>query len=155
MCGTAIYRRPAEIRSRAVYCSQACFGIACRKERVCPVCGKTFLGDKSNRKTCSRACANVGRTGSTYKHRNNPRHNRAEESRALKKLLLEQRGSKCEICGYSRIEILVVHHIIRRSDGGGNEPENLQLVCPNCHAEIHHRDVKHNIKGSRGAQNRL
>jgi predicted HNH restriction endonuclease len=36
---------------------------------------------------------------------------------------------------------------VRRSDGGTNDLDNLQLVCPNCHAEIHHYGTKHNAKG--------
>lgn len=48
--------------------------------------------------------------------------------------LIDRRGRKCELCGYSEHpEILEVHHIIPRCDGGKNEDSNLQVLCPNCH----------------------
>jgi 5-methylcytosine-specific restriction endonuclease McrA len=65
----------------------------------------------------------------------------------------------CKICGkplYRKVHELergkgnaycVVHHIVRRSDGGSDELENLELVCPTCHAEIHYYGVKHSKKG--------
>ena len=149
ICGKAIYRRPFQIESRPVYCSQACAGKAQRKPRVCPVCGKEFLADRSEQKTCSHACANVNRTGMRYRLSSRPKKDKADDSRTLKKRLIEERGPRCERCGYSNVDILVVHHIIRRSDGGTNDPENLQVVCPNCHAEIHFYGVKQNLKGCR------
>jgi 5-methylcytosine-specific restriction endonuclease McrA len=43
----------------------------------------------------------------------------------------------CNRCGYSAMpEILDVHH--RDRDRTNNEPENLEVLCPNCHA-IEHR----------------
>ena len=34
---------------------------------------------------------------------------------------------------------LQVHHIIEVKEGGTDDPTNLQLVCAECHAEIHRR----------------
>lgn len=34
---------------------------------------------------------------------------------------------------------LQVHHIIAVEDGGGDNAENLMLLCSECHAEIHRR----------------
>jgi hypothetical protein len=152
ICGTPIYRRAFEIERNKgnVYCSQRCFGLASQKIRVCPVCGKEFLS-KRNRKTCSHACANIGRTGITYKQLGRPRKDRVEDARALKKRLVDSHGSRCQRCGYSDVNILVIHHIVRRCDGGTNDPENLELVCPNCHAEIHFYEVKHNKRGKKQA----
>ncbi len=59
-------------------------------------------------------------------------------SRRLKRVLILLRGEKCEHCGWhernpftKRIP-LQLHHI----DGNdhNNRPENLELLCPNCHA---------------------
>jgi hypothetical protein len=147
ICGKPIYRRPFEIEKGPVYCSQACFGIGCQKVAVCPVCGKEFLSGR-NRKTCSHACANTGRAGVRYKQAGRPPCDRVADSRALKKRLIDMRGSRCQRCGYSDVNILVVHHITRRSDGGTNDLDNLELICPNRHAEIHFYGVKHNQKGT-------
>lgn len=50
--------------------------------------------------------------------------------------MLEERGNKCEKCGYAKYEILHVHHIDRNRNN--NNLENLALVCPNCHYEEHY-----------------
>ena len=65
------------------------------------------------------------------------KEDKAKTTRALKKYLLDARGSKCECCGYAVVDALVVHHIIERSEGGSNDRWNLLLICPNCHMEIH------------------
>jgi hypothetical protein len=41
----------------------------------------------------------------------------------------------CEVCGHERLG--VIHHRLRRSQGGGNELENLLGLCSRCHDEIH------------------
>lgn len=51
---------------------------------------------------------------------------------------METRGVVCEICKFSKTNILVVHHVIERCNGGSDNLENLKLICPNCHAEIHY-----------------
>lgn len=35
--------------------------------------------------------------------------------------------------------VLQVHHITPVEEGGGDEPENLQILCAECHAEVHRR----------------
>jgi len=133
-CGKAIYRRPAQIESGNVFCSQACCGKASRKPRQCIVCGKD-LADLRNIKTCSRACSNKLRTG--IKYTGDARKDKVKSARALKNRLVQARGDRCEKCGYPKTHILVIHHKVRRSDGGTDDLTNLELICPNCHAEIH------------------
>lgn len=52
----------------------------------------------------------------------------------VKKHIISQRGVKCEQCGlesWLNLPIkLELHHIKDKS----NHPDNLQLLCPNCHA---------------------
>ncbi len=88
-------------------------------------------------KTCSRACANKNHSG--LKYRNGNQNNRALKIRSLKARIIEERGAKCERCNYSRLpSILNLHHVLPRSKGGKDEPSNLELICPNCHAEVHY-----------------
>ena len=75
----------------------------------------------------------------SYKHLlGRPRKNNALENRAMRQRVIEARGPKCEKCGYDKEPVLEMHHIKQRKDGGSNELDNLLLLCPNCHGEIHH-----------------
>jgi hypothetical protein len=63
-------------------------------------------------------------------------------TKALKSLL----GAKCQICGWSGFEkrsggeFIEAHHIVQLSEKteGSLCTENVILVCPNCHREIHY-----------------
>ena len=134
VCAKEIYRRPSEIEinNGRVFCSPICYGIGCRKEKPCAICKKPILAGL-NKKTCSRSCANIQRTGIRY-HLGSPR-SKVKSQQALKIKLLKARGKKCEKCDYSKYEILQVHHKDR--DRNNNDPTNLALICPNCHYEEH------------------
>lgn len=132
ICGKEIYRRPKEIESGQVFCSVKCAGIGCRKEKPCTVCKKLILSSL-NKKTCSRACANIQRTGIKY-HLGSPR-DKVKYQKGLKLRLLKERGNRCERCNYDKYEILQVHHKDRNRNH--NELNNLELICPNCHYEEH------------------
>jgi hypothetical protein len=135
ICTKPIYKRPFEIQrnGKRVYCSVTCYGISCRKETSCVVCGKPIQAH-FNKKTCSRGCANTHRAGIKYKI-NRP-NDKVVSNRALKLRLLELRGEKCERCGYNKHEILQVHHKDKNREN--NEIDNLELICPNCHYEEHY-----------------
>ena len=135
ICKKPVYKRRFEIqRNRGkVFCSMACYGISCRKEKPCVVCGKMILSG-ANKKTCSRSCANKHRAGIKYKL-NSPR-DKVKSYQSLKIRLLKERGNICERCGYNKYEILQVHH--KNKDKLNNNPENLELICPNCHYEEHY-----------------
>lgn len=134
-CGKPIYKRPSQIEKNngKVFCSVVCYGISCRKEKPCIVCGKPILASLHKR-TCSRACSNKNRAGISYKI-NSPR-DKVKSQQALKIRLLKDRGKNCERCSYAKYEILQVHHKDRNRNN--NALENLELICPNCHYEEHH-----------------
>ena len=133
ICKKPIYRRPSEIARGRVFCSQKCYGVSCRKEIPCVVCGTPILGS-AHKKTCSRKCANVRCTGIKY-HVGRPKDN-VKNQRSVKLRLIATRGTTCERCEYGKQEILHVHHKDR--DRNHNDFENLELLCPNCHAEEHY-----------------
>lgn len=139
ICDKAMYRRPSQLAKGAVYCSQDCYGKSCTILITCAVCPKQYK-KSLNKRTCSKKCSNSLRLGSKYNGR--PLKDKVQNNRALKKRLVELRGSKCERCPYSNVKILNVHHKIRRADGGSNDYDNLELICPNCHAEEHHDKIK-------------
>ena len=138
VCGTPIYRRPAQIEKGDVFCSLACFGKSCRRGYVCVVCKKELI-NRGNHTTCSRACANTLRTGAQYTGAAGK--DKVKTRRLLKSRLIVERGTRCERCNYPNTQILEVHHKIRRCEGGTDDLSNLELICPNCHAEIHYDNV--------------
>ena len=42
----------------------------------------------------------------------------------------------CQLCKKSK-GLLETHHVIWRSQGGGDSPENLLTLCAKCHAKVH------------------
>lgn len=137
ICGKEIYRRPVQLEQTGgkAYCNIICYGISCRNEKPCIVCGKLILSGL-HRITCSRKCSNINRKGVKY-HLGRPK-DKAEEIRAIKIKLISTRSGKCERCMYSRVEVLQVHHKdrnIRNNDLG-----NLEIICPNCHFEEHYSE---------------
>jgi len=135
VCKKLIYKRPGEIQKGrgGVFCSRTCYGLSCRKEKPCIICGSLILAG-ANKKTCGRVCANKNRAGIKYKI-SSPK-DKVKSQRSLKTRLLKQRGGCCERCDYSKIQILQVHHKDRNREN--NKLENLALICPNCHAEEHY-----------------
>ncbi len=135
ICNKPIYKRPCEIQRNKgrVFCSITCYGISLRKEIPCVICGKLMLTGL-NKKTCSRSCANKHRAGIKYKL-NRPR-DKVVSQRLLKLRLLKIRGKSCERCNYNKYEILQVHH--KDGNKNNNDLNNLELICPNCHFEMHY-----------------
>lgn len=107
-----------------------------RKEHPCIICNTPILAS-AHKKTCSRGCANKHRAGIKY-NIGRPRDN-VKNQRALKKRLSHQRGHTCERCTYDIYDILQVHH--KNRDKNNNSLSNLELLCPNCHAEEHYLKV--------------
>jgi 5-methylcytosine-specific restriction endonuclease McrA len=137
-CGESIYRRPFQINRGPVFCSTACSNIRNKIIRICPECKSPIDKKSSGKVYCSRTCSNKGRTGLKYKI-GSP-NDKALKIRKLKKLLIEDRGPKCEICGFEDTRILQVHHLLERCNGGTDSLDNLKLICPNCHCSIHYTD---------------
>ena len=81
--------------------------------------------------------------------------------KAVKKMLVNKKGGKCEICGYNKsLRALQFHHIDSKEKDfvlshltinknniikSKNEIEKCQLLCANCHAELHEeKDLQFN-----------
>jgi len=49
-----------------------------------------------------------------------------------------RKKKECEICGFSKKNILHYHHIIPRADNRcTNDGGNVCNLCPNCHSQVH------------------
>ena len=54
-------------------------------------------------------------------------------------------GYTCQVCWkvfYPEENCLAPHHIQTRGAGGGDEPENIMIVCKECHNKIHSGEIK-------------
>lgn len=61
----------------------------------------------------------------------------SEYSQVPKKHLLNQRGDRCEICGIEDWLTVKLTKEIDHIDGNSlnNNPDNLRILCPNCHSQ--------------------
>lgn len=53
----------------------------------------------------------------------------------IRKEVYRRDGFRCALCDDTRG--LQVHHVVRRSQGGTNSPQNLITLCWKCHAVAH------------------
>lgn len=53
----------------------------------------------------------------------------------LRKSIYARDGYRCALCDDTRT--IQIHHVVKRSVGGGNHPHNLICLCSNCHALAH------------------
>ena len=59
-----------------------------------------------------------------------------------KQYVLFRDGFVCQHCkGKSKDKKLQVHHVVYRSNGGTNEPNNLMTLCETCHKKVHDEDL--------------
>ena len=63
-----------------------------------------------------------------------------------KAFVLNRDKYTCQHCKTKR-GTLEVHHIIFRSNGGSDEPDNLITLCKHCHKELHLGKINLSIKG--------
>jgi len=62
----------------------------------------------------------------------------------VKAFVLHRDGYKCQHCKVQKVK-LHVHHIVFKSEGGTNSPDNLITLCESCHNKLH--EGKFEIKG--------
>ena len=114
------------------------------KTGICKYCGKEFLIYESHRgHYCSKECATLGekekiindwKNGKITGYRNSD----YKISKTIREYILKKHEMKCDVCGFSGINpytnktILQIHH--KDGDAPNTTEENLQVLCPNCHA---------------------
>ncbi len=129
----------------AKYCSRTCYYKGQLKkgtvEFICKECGKTFLTSPSHkkiRKYCSKECMWMAKRKSRPTFATNGGMRNYMKSRGKIK--------ECQDCGYSEHpEILGIHHIDFNHEN--NMPDNIAVLCPNCHSVRHAKHTPHTIDG--------
>lgn len=110
--------------------------------KICENCGKEYYKYKGHRgRFCSHECCIEFNKKELIKRWENGEYdgdNRYRLSPTIKEYIMGIRGNVCEVCKqsyinpYTKLSILQIHHI--DGDASNNHPENLQVLCPNCHA---------------------
>lgn len=133
-------------------------GQGINKEQPCLNCGKPNY----NKKYCNRKC----QTEKIYKDDLENWFNNPDSFNTpryfMKKYLLKKYKNKCSRCGWNKKHPITgnipleLHH--RDGNWRNNHPDNLDLVCPNCHSltetyrnhkasgRKYHREYYHNNK---------
>lgn len=63
----------------------------------------------------------------------------ANISKETRKNIYRREGYQCAVCGSNRQ--LEIHHVVKRSRGGRNDPQNLICLCHVCHCLAHSERV--------------
>jgi len=110
------------------------------KEYFCLNCNSPipFKGYTYAHKYCSNQCQAELRTKKAYeKHKQAFQEGKCKSRPRIRQILAEFKGYKCECCGISEWQskdiVLQVDHI--NGDPYNNNPNNLRLICPNCHSQ--------------------
>ena len=133
-------------RGRSVFCGLECFFIhrkANKKEKehncVCALCNTTFYRSTSKQANvnglqfCSRKCSDVAKETERALIL---RSDANKGSHSYREIARRNQEAACKLCGYSKMpEVLQVHHIDKNRKN--NKVENLEILCPTCHAETH------------------
>lgn len=161
-CGSTFTVKSKGVNRYPKYCSRVCFrkhgfpdaiakaheslkgkyasviGHKKARTKICSNCGK-LIDKKPSAKSrfCNMECFN------TYNRASSEPKADGRVVRTQKRTLKWQRkfarqlyGDRCTQCGYGTFpEILQVHH--KDHDPRNQDPDNLDLLCPNCHEAEH------------------
>ncbi len=62
-----------------------------------------------------------------------------EITQDLRNAVFFRDGWQCQYCGTENLDVLAVHHVVFRSQGGVHQIDNLVTLCNRHHAAIHKR----------------
>lgn len=110
--------------------------------KTCLYCGKELTIEQRHNKYCSSSCQMNYQSQEKINNWLEGTFDGLKKGGALsstiRKYLIEKANNQCQVCGWNKINPITnlvpleIHHI----DGNylNNRPENLQVLCPNCHS---------------------
>ncbi|MBC8426862.1 HNH endonuclease [bacterium] len=105
---------------------------------TCKVCGKSTVQTDRGPKPIS---TEVVQCDAVIQEPGKP--NRSTIPPKARQAAMIKANHHCETPGCGRTRFLEVHHKRPRSQGGGNEPANLQVLCSACHQLVHQQGSSH------------
>lgn len=140
-----------EIWNRKLYCSRTCYQLSRKnsasisshvrtynKDKPCSRCGNGITKDALNCRECNIQISTENRIKSWIDGEWDGSAGPTGLSKTIRRYLLEQANYQCQQCGFDTPHpvdgstILEIDHI--NGDGTDHRPENLRVLCPNCHA---------------------
>lgn len=106
----------------------------------CPDCGKSTVQTSRGELELSRADAKRAECDARIKLPDES--NSATIPPARRSEILRRNRFRCQALGCNNSRFLEVHHVKPRSQGGGNELDNLVTLCSGCHRLHHERRLK-------------
>lgn len=141
------------------------------ESKICVRCNAVYYKPKTRSKRswaasqfCSNKCINIGRSPVTKGKKtgkpawntgrkspetsgpNNPAW-KGTDSKFYRKLVLNRDDYTCRVCGFREPEIMQVDHIKSKAlfPEVKFDPNNMETLCPNCHARKTVRQLKDGI----------
>lgn len=113
-------------------------------KKRCEECNTEVDCSHNKVKFCSSKCFNLNKKNNTIKKWLNGDISGMKKGARIiatvREYLLDRASQKCESCGWDKINPLTgkspleINHI--DGDATNNRPENLEVLCPNCHSLI-------------------
>jgi len=107
--------------------------------KLCPACGQSY-----NRygKTCSKKCSNDlkrrEKVDLWLEGKHDGMRGKTSTARFIRQYMLEKADYKCQKCGWSEVNSFTGKIPLELSHKDGdftnNNPDNLEIICPNCHS---------------------
>ena len=97
-------------------------------------CKWTYQGSN---KFCSVQCANLFRSSEHKRKFFSGLLEKRIDRPTARRYLAEARGYKCEVCSISdwQGKSITLHVDHKNGDPSNDHPDNLRLICPNCHSQ--------------------
>ena len=105
---------------------------------TCKNCSTDFThGHAHSGKYCSKTCEGAYRSNEHKRKFFSGLLEKRIDRPTARRYLAEVRGYNCEVCGVSEWngKKLTLHVDHKNGDPSNDSPENLRLLCPNCHSQ--------------------